>query len=207
MITRYVIMANGRGTRWGGHNGIPKHLIEFEGETLLRRVTRQILEADRTAQVIISAANPMYNTEGARRHKPLVNEAEIDRFPLELITDPVCFLYGDTLYSDEAIVRILATPLGELDFFGTERGIVAVRAGRGMVLKRHCERVRRLYFDGQISSCAGWAVYQSYTGLPFDGVQIGEGFHVLREFAIGFNTPAEWDAFERSQGALLAPSA
>ena len=77
---RFVIMANGHGTRWGGHSGIPKHLIEFEGETLLRRITRQLRALDPDAEVVISASNPDYETEGARRHTPRVNELEIDRF-------------------------------------------------------------------------------------------------------------------------------
>ncbi|MGF2949662.1 NTP transferase domain-containing protein [Microbacterium alcoholitolerans] len=188
---RYVIMANGRGTRWGGHSGIPKHLIEFDGETLLRRIVRQVTDADPGADIVISASNPAYDTVGARRHAPEVNEIELDRFVPELITDNVTFLYGDTLYSDAAIREIVTAPDAELAFFGDERAIVAVRASRREVLVQHLQRVRDLYLAGRITSCKGWQLYQSYEGLPFDQVVIGTHFHVLDAATVGFNTPDE----------------
>ena len=200
---RFVIMANGHGTRWGGHSGIPKHLIEFEGETLLRRITRQLRALDPDAEVVISASNPDYETEGARRHTPRVNELEIDRFVPELFVDGVCFLYGDTLYSDEAMRHILQTPTGELDFFGDERGIVAVRAGDATVLRAHFERVRGLFLAGSITSCKGWQLYQSYAGLPFDRIALDERFHVLDELTVGFNTPAEFESFSAGSSETL----
>ena len=31
---RFVIMADGKGSRWNNYMGIPKHLIEIDGESL-----------------------------------------------------------------------------------------------------------------------------------------------------------------------------
>lgn len=194
---RYVIMANGRGTRWGGHSGIPKHLIEFDGETLLRRIVRQVSEVDPGSDIVISSSNPDYETVGARRHSPRVNEIELDRFAPELVSDDVCFLYGDTLYSTSAIRTILAEPTTEIDFFGDERAIVAVKSADRELMLEHLDLVRGLYLTGQISSCKGWQVYQSYEGLPFDGVRIGPRFRNLDDAAIGFNTPDEHETFRK----------
>ena len=36
---KYIIMAAGMGTRWNNYLGVPKHLIELNGETLLGRTT------------------------------------------------------------------------------------------------------------------------------------------------------------------------
>ncbi|MGN0073620.1 MAG: NTP transferase domain-containing protein, partial [Coriobacteriales bacterium] len=96
---RYVIMANGKGRRWGGYHGIPKQLISIEGETLLQRTTRLVHENDQDAEVIISSSNPLCVAEGATRHEPERGAREIDRFCYELIDDDVCFLYGDTFYT------------------------------------------------------------------------------------------------------------
>lgn len=194
---RYVIMANGLGTRWGAHLGLPKHLIEFDGETLLRRAVRQIREHEPDGDVVISSANPAYETEGARRHTPAVNEVEIDRFPPELIEENVCFLYGDTLYADAAIERIVTEPLDGIDFFGDEDGIIAVRSSSPDELRAHLARVRRLFLAGEIASCVGWQLYQSYVGLPFGGKAIGDRFHRTAGLAVGFNTPADLEAFEK----------
>lgn len=194
---RYVIMANGLGRRWGGHRGIPKHLIEFNGETLLRRIVRQVTTLDPGAEVIVSASDPRYETEGARRHTPLVNQLEIDRFVPELIVDEICFLYGDTLYSDAAMARIVSAPLRGVQFFGDERGIVAVTSADLPGLLWHLDRVRTLFLAGRIDACKGWQLYQSYEGLPFGPVEIGPTFHVLEEPTFGFNTPDDFDAVDQ----------
>lgn len=188
-------MANGRGTRWDDHLGVPKHLVEIDGETLLRRLVRQVATVDPDADIVISASDPRYETVGARRHVPLVNEIELDRFPLELVVDDVCFLYGDTVYSDAAIAAILSAPANELDFFGDERAIVAVRCARAEVLLGELSRVRQLYLSGAISTCIGWQVYQSYEGLPFGPVVLGPRFRVVTEPTAGFNTPEDLAAF------------
>lgn len=189
-------MANGRGTRWGEHLGLPKHLIEFDGETLLRRLVRQLREQDPGSDIVISSAKPTYETEGARRHVPRANELELDRFVPELISDRVCFLYGDTLYGDAAISSIVHTPIEELDFFGDEDGIVAVRSAAPDVLLTHLAKVRELFLAGEIAACVGWQVYQSYAGLPFDEKRTGVHFHRTSGQAAGFNSPADLEAFE-----------
>ena len=200
---RYVIMANGHGTRWAGYGGGPKHLIEFDGETLLRRMVRQLSQLDPRAEVVISASDAAYETEGARRHIPERNEIELDRFVPELITDEVCFLYGDTLYSNDALMRIVRAGTSGVDFFGDEHGIVAVRSGDADALRTHLDRVRALYVAGEIDDCKGWQLYQSYTGQPFGPPKPGAGFTVLDELAVGFNTPDEYRAFT----AVMTPTA
>lgn len=195
--TRYVIMANGQGMRWGSHLGIPKHLITVDGETLLQRIVRQLRSRDADAEVVISSADPRYDTEGATRHTPRVNELELDRFVPELIVGPVCFLYGDTYYTDHAIDAIVAGRTDSMRFFGDERAIVAVRAAGPDAMLPHLARVRRLYLAGEISSCIGWQVYQSFAELPFEGKRIAAGFERLDGETAGFNTPEDLAAFER----------
>lgn len=191
-------MANGQGSRWGGHLGRAKHLIEIGGETLLRRIARQVGEVDPGADVVISSSSASYETEGARRHEPLVNELEIDRFVPELFSSQVCFLYGDTYYSDEAIAAIVGEPTDGMLFFGDERGIVAVKSHDQHALTHHFTRVRDLFLAGEIDSCIGWQLYQSYAGLEFGRPSIGDHFVRLTQFARGFNTPGEYEEFARN---------
>lgn len=37
---KYYILANGEGTRWHNYKGVPKQLIEIDGETILSRMVR-----------------------------------------------------------------------------------------------------------------------------------------------------------------------
>ena len=91
---KYIIMADGKGTRWGNYQDIPKHLIQIGGETLLGRTVRLLNEKDPGCEVVITSHDERYEFEGARRYEPKNNRLEIDRFTEELIADNICFLYG-----------------------------------------------------------------------------------------------------------------
>ena len=49
---KYIIMADGKGTRWGNYQDIPKHLIQIGGETLLGRTVRLLNEKDPGCEVV-----------------------------------------------------------------------------------------------------------------------------------------------------------
>lgn len=188
---KYIIMADGKGTRWQNYNDIPKHFIEIGGETLLGRTVRLLNEGDKDADVIITSHDPRYDVPGARRYEPLNNHLEIDRFTEELIEDNVCFLYGDTYYSQEAMDTILQTETDEMIFFGNERSIVAIKVKDGELFRSHVDNVRRLFLEGKIEKCIGWQVYQSFTGLPFGEKKIGPSYIVLEDGTEDFNSPED----------------
>ncbi|MGN0658326.1 MAG: NTP transferase domain-containing protein [Emergencia sp.] len=189
---KYIIMADGKGTRWGNYGDIPKHFIQVGGETLLARTVRLLRENDPGCQVIITSHDPRYEVEGAVRYEPKNNVLEIDRFTAELIADDVCFLYGDTYYSQSAMRTVTATPAEDLLFFGNERSIIAVKIHDGELFRRHVKRVRDLFLEGKIEKCIGWQVYQSFTGLPFGEKQIGEKYVVIEDGTRDFNSPEDY---------------
>lgn len=193
--SRYVIMANGKGTRWGGHLGIPKQLIEIGGETLLRRIVRQLGYFDPGAEVIISSSDARHETDGAIRHEPMRNEIELDRFVQELITDDTCFLYGDTFYTDEAISRITEANNDPLSFFGDERSIVGVSCRNAETFSTRLAEVRDGYEKGRLSSCIGWQVYDSYTGQLYSDRIVEKSFVWLTQLTAGFNSPEDLRRF------------
>jgi len=188
---KYIIMADGKGTRWQNYNDIPKHFIEIGGETLLARTVRLLNEGDEAADVIITSHDPRYEVPGARRYEPLNNHLEIDRFTEELIGDDVCFLYGDTYYSQEAMDTILKTETEDMIFFGNERSIVAIKVKDGALFRNHVDNVRRLFLEGKIEKCIGWQVYQSFIGLPFGEKKIGPSYIVLEDGTEDFNSPED----------------
>ena len=191
---KYIIMADGKGTRWANYSGIPKHLIEIDGETLLARTVRLLKEFDAGCEVIITSHDERYEVAGATRYEPKNNIYEVDRFTEELIEDNVCFLYGDTFYSEEAVREITGTPAdGGILFFGNAKSIVAVKAADGGLLKHHVDRVRQLFIEGKIEKCIGWQVYQSYMNLPFGEKKIAGRFVVLADGTQDFNTPEDYN--------------
>lgn len=188
---KYIIMADGKGTRWNNYRDIPKHFIEIDGETLLRRTVRLLREADPKCQVIITSHDPRYEVEGAVRYEPKNNVLEIDRFTTELIEDDVCFLYGDTYYAESAIRSIVETDTEDLLFFGNEKSIVAVKVKDAELFSQHVNRVRELFLQGKIEKCIGWQVYQSFLGLSFDEKKIAGKYIYMEDGTRDFNSPED----------------
>ncbi len=190
---KYIIMADGKGTRWNNYHNIPKHLIEIDGETLLARTVRLLRENDARADIVITSHDPRYEVPGARRYEPQNNHLEIDRFTGELIADDVCFLYGDTFYSESVIQKIADTPAEKLLFFGNERSIVAIKVADGALFRQHVDRVRALFLAGKIEKCIGWQVYQSFEGLPFGEKTIAADYILIQDGTEDFNSPADYN--------------
>ena len=193
---RYVIMANGKGKRWGNYGGIPKHLIQVGGETLLARTTRLLHACDEDAEVIISSSNPAYETPGARRHAPEHGELEIDRFCYELIDDNTCFLYGDAFYTEDAMKVIVERPVHGVGFFGNERSIVAVKVSDGAQMRRAMDFLLEQIQSGAMEDAKGWHLYHYLQGMPLEGREIGGNFELVRDATMDFNRPEDWEAFE-----------
>ena len=190
---KYIIMADGKGTRWNNYHNIPKHFIEIDGETLLARTVRLLRENDARADIVITSHDPRYEVPGARRYEPQNNHLEIDRFTEELIADDVCFLYGDTFYSESVIQKIADTPAKKLLFFGNTRSIVAIKVADGALFRQHVERVRALFLAGKIEKCIGWQVYQSFEGLPFGEKTIAADYILIQDGTEDFNSPADYN--------------
>ncbi len=190
---KYIIMADGKGTRWNNYHNIPKHLIEIDGETLLARTVRLLRENDARPDIVITSHDPRYEVPGARRYEPQNNHLEIDRFTEELIADDVCFLYGDTFYSESVIQKIADTPAEKLLFFGNERSIVAIKVADGALFRQHVDRVRALFLAGKIEKCIGWQVYQSFEGLPFGEKTIAADYILIQDGTEDFNSPADYN--------------
>ena len=82
--------------------GIPKHFAQVKGEELIARTVRILHGEISGVEIIVTSHDERYEFPGSRRYEPLNNIYEIDRFTRELITENMCFLYGDTFYTEEA---------------------------------------------------------------------------------------------------------
>lgn len=186
-------MADGKGSRWNSYKEIPKHLIRINNETLLERTVRLIKKYDDISEIIITSHDARYEVEGATRYEPRNNILEIDRFTQELIEDNICFLYGDTYYSEKNIRTILGTEVKDILFFGDNNSIIAIKIADGNLFRYHVNRVRKLYVEKKIEKCIGWQVYQSFLGLDFSQkVHPGAGFINLSD-SHNINEPLDVD--------------
>ncbi|HIY83421.1 MAG TPA: NTP transferase domain-containing protein [Candidatus Rubneribacter avistercoris] len=194
---QYVIMANGKGRRWGGHDGVPKHLIEIDGESLLDRTIRLIAEIDPLGRIVISSSQVEYDKFGVDRYAPPSNAFEIERFPIALSRVPTCFLYGDVFYTHDALRCVVQASGSDFLFFGNEHSIIAVKAFNAFLFSEKLEKLTEKIRQGEESDGKGWQLYHWLLGMPMPGHAIADHFVRIEDETRDFNTPDELRSFLR----------
>lgn len=201
-MKKIIIMADGHGTRWNNYKNAPKHLAEIQGEYLIGRTVRLIHKILPSIDIIITSHDPRYDFPGSRRYEPRNNHYEIDRFTEELIEDNICFLYGDTFYTEDAIRLIIATTVNELLFFGNRKSIVAVKIKNANLFNQHRKQVKKLYLSKKLKKCTGWQVYQSFTQQLYgEEIDLSNNFVFVDNQTTDINTPEEYEML-RHDGIL-----
>lgn len=188
---KYIIMADGKEQRWNQFRGIHKWQIPVGHQTLLERTCDQLRKLDPDAPIYITSHDPTLQIEGVVRHEPRNNVLEVDRFTAELIEENICFLYGDTLYSEDALCRIITEKTEDVLFFGNKKTIFAIKVADADLFKTHISRVRNLYLNEEIKECIGWEVYHSLYGLPLESRDIGDGYVLIEDRTRDFNAPTD----------------
>lgn len=179
--------------------GTSKHLASINGEPLIYRTIRLLRTVPgEDSEIIVTSHNAEYEFDGCARYEPKDNRYEIDRFTEELICDDMCFLYGDTYYTEDAIRAVMKTGTSNTLFFGTKKVIVAVKIGDSGEFRLHKHWVRQKYVNGEIAECKGWQVYQSVTGQDLSGSpEIRERFVFIDDETADVNTPEDYETLVR----------
>lgn len=166
----YIIMADGQGQRWNNFGGVPKHFAKVGGETLIGRTVRLLKENCPGSEIIITSHDPRYDIPGTVRHEPLNNHTEVDRFTEELIEDDVCFLYGDTWYSEESMQMILQHLSPAVTFFGRGSDIAAVKVKNGAMFREKVNEARQiLRIQGRTRNIGLW-LFQNLESAEYIGI-------------------------------------
>lgn len=117
---KYIIMAGGNYPEWN----IPRQLTRIKGEPLIVRTIRQLREFG-VKDIAISTNNHMFEMFDApilhHENKFIGNNPHggywVDGF--YPINKPVCYLFGDVVFSDEAIRTIVNTETDGIEFFAS----------------------------------------------------------------------------------------
>lgn len=191
---KYIIMAAGKGTRWNNYLGIPKHLVEINGETLIGRTTR-LLKENNVNNYIITTNDVRYNIYGMIKPQTH-NDCEIDRFE-ETTDDEVCYLYGDVYYSEEAIKSIVNTKTDDILFFGSDWEIFAIKVSNKELFMKHKNRVKELFLKGEINRCIGWEIYRSLHNIPFEEHIISDRYFKILDGTDDIDYPEDYEEFKK----------
>lgn len=188
--------------------GIPKHLIEINGETLLGRTTRLLKEHN--VDYVITSSDERYKQYG-KLIPQTYNDCEVDRFE-DTEDKEICYLYGDVYYTDEAIKKIIETPAKDVLFFGSWGEIFAVKVVDKKLFMKHKGIVKNLYMNNELNRCIGWEVYRSINNLPFFEHHIEERYCLIQDGTDDIDFPSDYEDFikrfdnKKKRLSILVPS-
>lgn len=198
---KYIIMADGDGKRWNNYLGIPKHLIEIDGEPILARTVRLLKENGvKDNDIIITARDERYTY--AKRIPQTCRDCEIDRFEETLIDGPVCYLYGDVFYTNKAMNTIVETTTDTILYFGHEWEIFAIKVIDIDYFLEHKHKVKKLFLDGQLERCIGWEIYRSMMKIPFYEHRITDKYIKILDGTDDIDYPYEYEEWIKEKKSL-----
>lgn len=119
---KYIIMCGGSYELWQ----TPRQLIEIHGEPIVKRTIR-LLRENGVEDIAISSNDPRFEDLGVPvLHHENRYQGDIDGDNNGLWTDafypseePICYLFGDVVFSPEAIKTIVETDTYDIEFFGS----------------------------------------------------------------------------------------
>lgn len=121
---KYIIMAGGTYAKWDR----PKHLTELKGEPLVARTIR-LLRENGITDIAISSNSELFEQFGV----PVLKHENKYSLPLEgratspwldafyPMNEPVCYIFGDVVFSPEAIKTIVETQTDSIEFFASAK--------------------------------------------------------------------------------------
>lgn len=177
---RVIVAAAGGDKTWGGHLGVPRHMVPVGGEPLLQRTIRQAVTYTDDVHVT-TPDDDRYRVVGAARHVREPGESEYDSTrDLWSADGRTVLLYGDVYFTDRAIAivcrdqarrfraygrrgasRVTGTPYGEL--FATSWW-----PEHHAAMDRHLDLVHATRAAGTVTRPPGWMLLRAWQGTPLN---------------------------------------
>lgn len=192
MVNKYIILADASN---GRPFEKPRQLTEINGEKVIQRTVR-LLKENGIKDIIITSHDKRFDNLGATRYEPLHNDYDpennkgywLSAFPEELLIEPVCFLFGDVYYSEDAIRRIISEPTESTLLFGTYENNstkyikehdepVAYKVEDYELFKQKIKEVKEMY-DKKMCwrNPLPWELYRHINNMDVCIHQVGENF-------------------------------
>lgn len=222
---RVIILADGKGARWGNHTGVPKHLLVVDGETLLARMIRLLRERGVSDIVLVGPYDVGVPTWRSPLRRIIIDNnltangrrAINGRFsvmPIASRTERTVILLGDVWYSDAAMDAIveggpepcLFARFGPSELTGKPYGEIWANS---FLPEHHAETERlmrevvRLNVRGTIRRAGLWECYcLAHDALiPLDIRDHGHAVTV-DDRTEDFDYPSDWDTWLALRAAL-----
>lgn len=212
---RYVILAK------GGHEGFkePKQLSVINGERLLDRTIR-LLKENGINDIIVTGT---YKLKDVIVYDPLDNDFDyntesgywLNAFSNEFLNEPVCFIWGDVYFSENAIKTIVQSETKSTLFFcsyqnKSHRYIkewdepFAYKVVDTELFRTHRDRVKRLFDEGKTNRHPiVWELYRSINGIDVNEHRLEDNVVIINDITCDIDAPRDIKRIEERIGNMV----
>ena len=114
---KYILLCGGMNSKEQKNFDKPRHLLEIKGEPIVARTIR-LLRENGVEEIAISTDAPeLFEGFGVQIIKCSYGHLWLECFPLT--HEPTCFIFGDVVFSPEAIKKIVETETEDVEFFAS----------------------------------------------------------------------------------------
>ena len=204
---KYIICCGGDYTQWE----TPRHLTEINGETIVGRTIRLLRESG-IDDISISTNNEAFEQFGLpilRHNNEYTTKGYNDCvgqwcnvfYPTD---EPTCYIFGDVIFSPEAIRTIVNTETDDILLFGSKRPFskqypkkyiepFAYKVVDTDHLKRACNEVKRLDKEGVFArKPIAWELWSVICGT--DPNIINKSYQAINDYTCDIDYPSEVDS-------------
>lgn len=207
---KYIIMCGGTYDKWKE----PKHLTKINGEPIVVRTIR-LLKENGVEDIAISSNDDRFAALGVPLlkhrnpyHLPKDTDAKtpwLDAFyPM---ATPVCYIFGDVVFSPEAIKTIVETPTDSIQFFASAKPLPPIYPKRWAEPFAFKVEDLRLFWESVVLTKkydekglfkrqpVSWELWQVIKDTPLNKVDY-TNYKVINDYTCDIDTPEDVKLFE-----------
>jgi hypothetical protein len=221
-VTKVIILCAGDGTRWGDFRGVPKHLVEIEGQRLIDRTCSQFLSYTNDVVVVAPKDDDRYLIPNTTTYIPKeFGGRELEKFYSSMdewsTSERTVLVYGDVYFTDEAVETIM-TNSDSWKYF--------CRSTPSDITGKNCKEIfaigfmpeKREWMVNSVmsildlkSSTGGWSLFRLLTGnvdvSKSDMSMFNTGNHVeINDWTEDFDYPVDLETWEHMRKLHQTPN-
>lgn len=204
-MKRILIMASGPSTRWENHLGVPKHLAPISGEPLIHRLQRQFRGQN---ELVLSATDLRYPLNPVVVGIP--DDTGTTRLPNTAIgqsekfwnrDDATVIVFGDVVFTDEAVRTITEFKSSHITFFGRSTGLQGGKPYQELFailipLAKQNRMRKAMNYVREHRDCdtvGGWLVYRWLNKIPINKHRIARHFVEIADGTDDIDYPPDYE--------------
>lgn len=202
---KYIIMCGGKYKHWED----TRHFEIIRGEFIVYRTIR-LLRENGVTDIAISSNNPEFEQFGVPvlYHHNTYGEGGLWIEAFYPMDEPACYIFGDVIFSPNAIKKIVETKTESVEFFASAPPFspnyfksyaepFAFKVADQELFKYKLNECRELAKRGMFKRLISWELWQVIKGTPLNDIDY-TNYTVINDYTCDCDTEEEYNRISES---------